>query len=76
VWSGFAASSARSPVSAAAAAASSSGQGGGLGSQVLIGMVILGLGLVGVFGGVLVTVTRRRRAASGSTRTSGSATER
>ncbi len=76
VWSGFGASAARSPVSAAAAA-SSSAQGGGLSSQVLIGMVILGLGLVGVLGGVLVTVARRRTAAaSKSTRTGGRATER
>ena len=60
-WSGAGASS-RSPLSAAEA--SSAAQGGGISSQVLAGMVILGLGLVGLFGGALtVTVSRRRRAA-------------
>ncbi|MDQ6804296.1 MAG: hypothetical protein M3065_04885 [Actinomycetota bacterium] len=49
-----------------AAAAYSAGQaGGGVSSQVLAGMVILGLGLTGLFGGALaVSVTRRRKAAT------------
>ena len=49
------------------AAASSTGSHGGssLSSQVLIGMLILGLGLTGLVGGALaVTVTRRRRFAT------------
>lgn len=73
LWSGFGAP-ARSPVSAAQA--SSSGQGGGVGAQVLAGVVILGLGLVGLFGGVLVTLARRRRATAGSSGTGSGATER
>ena len=59
VWSGFGAPS-RSPVYAAASAV---GQGGGgVSSQVLAGIVILGLGLAGVVGGGLAVAARRRGA--------------
>jgi len=58
LWSGV--SSAGTP--SLASAASVGGQGGGLGAGVLAGLVILGLGLVGLTGGFLVTAGRRRRA--------------
>jgi hypothetical protein len=58
VWSGFAATS-RSPLSAAASYSGS--QGGGLSSQVLAGMLVLGLGLTGVCGGAFAVTTSRRR---------------
>jgi hypothetical protein len=63
VWSGFAAPAKSSPV--AAAAAYSAGHGSGLSSQLVIGLVILGVGLTGLFGGaVAVSVSRRRTAAN------------
>jgi len=42
----------------------SQAQGAGLGSRLAIGIAILGLGLVLLFGGFLVAVVRRRRAES------------
>lgn len=58
LWSGV--SSAGTP--SMASAASVGGQGGGLGSGVIAGLVILGLGLTGLTGGFVVTAGRRRRA--------------
>jgi len=51
----------------AAAEASAAGQGGGLGSSVLAGVAILGLGLAGLTGGFLVAAARRRRVAGSTT---------
>jgi hypothetical protein len=63
VWSGFTAPAKSSPVSAAAAY--SAGHGSGISSQLVIGLVILGIGLTGLFGGaVAVSVARRRKVAS------------
>jgi hypothetical protein len=59
VWSGFAAPAKSSPVSAAAAY--SAGHGGGLSSQLLIGLGILGVGLAGLFGGAIAVSASRRR---------------
>jgi hypothetical protein len=39
-------------------------------------MVILGVGLAGLFGGALFTVARRRAAAAGSSGTGGKSTKR
>jgi hypothetical protein len=61
VWSGFAAG-AKSPV--AAAASYPGAQGGGLSSQVLAGILVLGLGVTGLCGGALAVTTSRRRRAS------------
>jgi hypothetical protein len=62
VWSGFAAAK-QSPVAAAASYAG--GQAGGLSSQVLAGVLVLGLGLTGLAGGAFaVTTSRRRRTAA------------
>jgi hypothetical protein len=66
VWSGFAPAS-KSPVTAAAA--TSAAQGGGLSTQVLAGMVILGLGLTGLCGGAFAfTASRRRKTATARSR--------
>ncbi|HWF23856.1 MAG TPA: hypothetical protein VG275_00305 [Solirubrobacteraceae bacterium] len=61
VWSGFASPAKSFPV--AGAAAGSAGHGGGLSSQMLVGIVILGVGLTGLFGGSLAVASRRRRSA-------------
>jgi len=49
-----------------AAKASAAGQGGGLGTGVVAGLAILGLGLAGLTGGFLVAAGRRRSAARSS----------
>jgi len=61
LWTGVTSAS-TSPI--AAAEATSGSQGGGLGSGVIAGAAILALGLVGLAGGVMATVARRRRSAA------------
>ena len=64
LWSGLAASSS-SPISAAEA---SSGKSGGLGSGVILGLAIVGLGIAGLAGAFVVTTSRRRAASKANTR--------
>jgi hypothetical protein len=54
----------------ATAEARGAATGGGLGSGVVAGLAILALGLVGLTGGFLVTVGRRRTAGSSGARNS------
>lgn len=63
VWSGFAAPAKSSPLSAAAAY--SAGGSNGSNSQLLIGVLILGLGLVGMCTGAVAVSLRRRKATTG-----------
>jgi hypothetical protein len=62
-WSRSASAAKPAPF-AAASSQSAAGRGGGLTPHVLAGLLILGIGLTGVFGGALaITVTRRRASA-------------
>lgn len=59
LWSGVASPS--RPSFSATAAPASAGAGGGVGSGVLVGSAILGLGLVGLLGAAFVVGEQRRR---------------